>query len=39
LLPGNHKQNISTDNLTQGIYFVKLTSGNKTETQTMSIVK
>lgn len=39
LLPGNHKQNISTENLTQGIYFVKLTSGNKTETKTMSIVK
>lgn len=39
LLPGNYKQNVSTENLTQGIYFVKLTSGNKSETKTMSIVK
>lgn len=39
LNPGNYKQNVSTDNLTQGIYFVKLTTGNKIETKTMSIVK
>jgi hypothetical protein len=39
MLPGNYKHNVSTDNLVKGIYFVKLTTGSKSETKALSIVK